>query len=117
MSHVSSIISGQRITPLVAPRSGIPSPTLSTRSMDAHAYPGNGLSLSQLIFALNEGLKRTGYSPSYVAKDHSSPAREVQRNDALTSSIVSPAVRFLNSPKILQTRWRLSASGRIPSFT
>ena len=36
--------------------------------MDIHNYPGRGLSLSQLIFALNEELKRVAYSPSYVAK-------------------------------------------------
>jgi hypothetical protein len=34
--------------------------------MDTDAYPGEGLSLSQLIFALNEELKRVAYSPSYV---------------------------------------------------
>jgi hypothetical protein len=34
--------------------------------MDTHAYPGRGLSLSQLIFALNEELKRVAYSPMYV---------------------------------------------------
>ncbi|KAF9783886.1 hypothetical protein BJ322DRAFT_884870 [Thelephora terrestris] len=31
--------------------------------MNAHTYPGRGLSLSQLIFALNEELKRVAYSP------------------------------------------------------
>ena len=38
--------------------------------MDAHDYPGNGLSLPQLVFALNETLKNTAYSPSYVVKDY-----------------------------------------------
>jgi hypothetical protein len=33
-------------------------------------HPGQGLSLPQLVFALNEELKRTAYSPSYVAKHH-----------------------------------------------
>ena len=37
--------------------------------MDAHAYPGKGLSLSELVFALSQELKRVAYSPSYVAKD------------------------------------------------
>ena len=32
--------------------------------MDANTYPGRGLSLSQLVFALNEELKRVTYSPS-----------------------------------------------------
>ena len=34
--------------------------------MDTHFYPGKGLSLSQLIFALNEELERVAYSPLYV---------------------------------------------------
>ena len=34
--------------------------------MDTKTYPGKGLSLSQLVFALNEELKRTAYSPSCV---------------------------------------------------
>jgi len=34
--------------------------------MNSKAYPGRGLSPSQLIFALNEELKRTAYSPSCV---------------------------------------------------
>jgi hypothetical protein len=42
---------------------------LSFLSMNAH-YPGKGLSLSQLTFALNEELGRTAYSPSYVVKYH-----------------------------------------------
>ena len=39
----------------------------STPSMDRHTYPGKGLLVSQLIFALNEELKRMTYSQSYVA--------------------------------------------------
>ena len=42
--------------------------------MAAQEYPGKGLSLSQLAFALNEELKRNAYSSLYVAADHS-PAR------------------------------------------
>ena len=52
--------------------------------MDTRTYPGKGLSLSQLVFALNEELKRAAYSPSYVAKDRCGLACEVPRNDALT---------------------------------
>ena len=52
-------------------------PTPFTPSMDAQAhpgtYPGKGLSVSQLIFALNEELKRSVYSPLYVAKYHREP--------------------------------------------
>ena len=36
--------------------------------MNTPNYPGKGLSLSQLLFALNQELKRAAYSPSYVAK-------------------------------------------------
>ena len=39
----------------------------SILSMNTHAYPGKDLSLSQLVFALNEELKRVAHSPSYVA--------------------------------------------------
>jgi hypothetical protein len=85
-------------------------------SMDTHAYPGRGLSLSQLVFALNEELKRVAYSPSYVAKDHCSLVREFLRNDTLTSSTGSPLITFLNSPKIPQQRWQLSPNGGTPSF-
>ena len=36
-------------------------------SMDPHTYPGKGLSLPQLVFALNEELKHAAYnSPLYV---------------------------------------------------
>ncbi|KAF9783919.1 hypothetical protein BJ322DRAFT_885769 [Thelephora terrestris] len=34
--------------------------------MDTHTYPGRGLSVSQLIFALNEELKRVAYSPLFT---------------------------------------------------
>ena len=54
-------------TVTVPPGSGF-SPTLFIPSMDAHAYPGMGLSLSQLAFALGEELKRAAHSPSYVQK-------------------------------------------------
>ena len=36
--------------------------------MDTDNYPGKGLSLPQLVFALNEELKRMGYSSPYVMK-------------------------------------------------
>ena len=42
---------------------------LSISQMDTHTYPGRGLSLSQLVFALNEELKRVAYSPMYVAEE------------------------------------------------
>ena len=36
--------------------------------MDTLVHPGKGLSLSQLVFALNEELKHAVHSPSYVAR-------------------------------------------------
>jgi len=38
--------------------------------MDTRTYPGRGLSLSQLVFSLNEELKHAAYSLLCVAKDH-----------------------------------------------
>ena len=37
-------------------------------SMDGQTYHGRGLSLTQLVFALKEELRRTAYSPSYVTR-------------------------------------------------
>ena len=52
-----------------APIDSRPAPTYIA-PMSTQDYPGKGLSLSQLIFALNEELKLTAYSSSYVAKVH-----------------------------------------------
>ena len=47
-----------------APSLSPPFPSASVISqMDVHAYPGQGLSLSQLVFALNEELKRISHCP------------------------------------------------------
>ena len=35
--------------------------------MDTENYPGKGLSLSQLVFALNKELRSAANAPSYVA--------------------------------------------------
>ena len=81
--------------------------------MDTQAHPGKGLSLSQLIFALNEELKRSVYSPSYVAKHHreACPAGVLQEDSTLTRSIASRSTRFLNLTGMSLPRWRPSASG------
>ena len=47
--------------------------------MDTRTYPGKGLSLSQLVFALNEELKHVAYSSLYVATDHYGPLVRSQR--------------------------------------
>ena len=38
--------------------------TSSIPSMNSQTYPGQGLSVFQLLFALNEELKRVAFSPS-----------------------------------------------------
>lgn len=43
----------------------------SPTPMDKSTYPGKRLSLSQLVFALNEELERAIRSPGCVAKDRS----------------------------------------------
>jgi hypothetical protein len=40
----------------------------SISQTDMNTYPGRGLSLSQLVFALNEELKRVAYSPMHVER-------------------------------------------------
>ena len=42
--------------------------------MDTEAYPGKGLSLSELVFALNEELKHPVHSPPYVVRSSSGRA-------------------------------------------
>lgn len=44
--------------------------------MDTDTHPGSELSLSQLVFALNNELKRTIFSPSCVAKNNPTPVAE-----------------------------------------
>lgn len=81
--------------------------SLAIRSMGTDNYPGRELSLSQLIFALNNELKRAAYSPSCVTKIILYPPQ----NDALTPFIGTAWTRFPNSTETLQTRCQLSASG------
>ena len=54
--------------------------------MDTGTHPGKGLSLSQLVFALNEELKHAAYSPLCVTKVHHGHPREVLKDDALISA-------------------------------
>jgi hypothetical protein len=79
-------------------------------SMNTKTYPGQGLSISQLIFALNEKLKQTAYSLSYVTKDHrclddaecadfqcSSTYDQVSRFDQDTSTALATIREWRNS--------------------
>lgn len=47
--------------------------------MDTQTYPSSAFSLPELVFALNEELEHTAYSPSYVPKYHCGLVREVLR--------------------------------------
>ena len=82
--------------------------------MDTQACPGNNLSLSQLTFALNEGLKHTAFSPSYVAKVHWGLAREERYADPC---VASPSMRLPNSTGMPRPHRRPSVSGGTPSLT
>ena len=85
----------------------------SVSPMDACTYPGGSLSLSQLLFVLNEELKRVAHSPSYVAKGHFG----LSRIDVLITSAASPWSQSLNSTGMPQARWQPSASGRTLSLS
>ena len=71
----------------------LPLPPLST---DTHTYPGKGLSLSELIFALNEELKHTTYPPLYVER-YSELVEERRTNQpgSMTSDEVSQLERAI----------------------
>lgn len=77
---------------------------LSVPSMGTRTYPRKGLLISQFIFALNEVLKRVGYSPLCVA--------DFLRNGTLISKsiLVFRCMQFLNSAGILRPHWQLSTS-------
>ena len=84
---------------------------ISVPSMDIPTYPGKGLSLSQLVFALNEELKHATNS-SLCVMSHCSGLIE---SDALTIPAASPQMGFVNSSGTFRTRFQSSASGRTPS--
>ena len=83
--------------------------------MDAQTYPGRGLSLSQLTFALNEELKRAAHSPPYVANSRFCP--DCLKYDMLIAFADSPWRRSPNSTKMLQSHLQPFASGRTHSPT
>ena len=87
--------------------------------MDTHAYPGRGLSLSQLIFALNEELKRVTYSPLWVAKCHPGPpkGRYVDYLCSFDFDAVSQIDRDASIALASIRQWRNSfiRSNRIPT--
>ena len=85
--------------------------------MGAQTYPGKGLSLSHLIFALNEELKSTWCSPSYVATVRDS--KNDRHADSLCSFTFDEVSRFdKDATTALATirEWRnsLIPANRIP---
>ena len=52
------------------------SPMTPIPSMDTSTYPGKGLSLPQLVYALNEELRNKAHPPPYVEREHSKPVNE-----------------------------------------
>ena len=65
--------------------------------MDTHTYPGKGLSLSQLVFALNEELRRTVYPPLYVGCLKIVEGRHANRPYSTTSDEVSQLERDIST--------------------
>lgn len=82
----------------------------SVLSVDSDAYPGRGLSLPQLAFALNKELGRATHSSLCVTK-HTRQSSTRSRAKYLHSFTWT---RFLNSSVTLQTRLQPPASGRTP---
>jgi hypothetical protein len=85
--------------------------------MDMPAYPGEGLSPSQLIFALNEELKRVAYSPSYVA-DFVHAADHTNRHfwDSFTLDTISQFDQDTSTALATIREWRNSfiSINRVP---
>jgi hypothetical protein len=80
-------------------------------------YPGQGLSISQLVFALNEELKRVAYSTSYVAKDRQYPGeRSTDSSCSVTLDQVSRLDQDTSSALATIREWRNSFAyiNRIP---
>lgn len=76
--------------------------------MNTDIYPGKGLSLSQLVSALNEELRRVTNASLCVARYHSGLGRGVDRFAAL------PSTWLLNSTRMFRPHLQPSASGRTP---
>ena len=85
-----------------------PSFAPSVPSMNAHTYPGKGLSLSQLFFALNEELKRVASSSAYVAIPDS------PKNGLLTSPQLHHGCNFSTRPGCLGRAGNYSRMEELP---
>ena len=81
-------------------------------SMDAQTYPGQGLSIPQLVFALKRELRRAAYSPSYVVTVDSTtrPKSDIRTSTATAST--TP----LNWIRISRPSWRLFVNGETHLF-
>ena len=86
--------------------------------MHTSTYPGKGLTLPQLVFALNEELKRAVYSPSYVVDGHQLiEGRSADlRAHSVTLDVVSQLDRDTSTALAAVRGWRNSFAhiNRIP---
>jgi hypothetical protein len=73
--------------------------------MNTPDYPGKGLSLPQLIFALNEELRRAAYPTLCVVKERS------ERIRLLTTPLASTWTRSLDSNATFRPHLWLSVNG------
>ena len=78
--------------------------------MDAQSYPGKGLSLSQLIFALNEELKRTAHSTPYVEEilDTLKNARNADFSYSFTLEVISQLDKDTSTALATIREWKNS---------
>lgn len=84
---------------------------ISSSLMATDIYPGKGLSLSQLAFALNEELRRVTHSPPCVTKDSHGLAQG-RSTDSICPA--SPWIRFLNWTGTFRLHSQPSESGGTP---
>ena len=92
------------------------SPSLFCSPTKTGNHPGHDLSLSQLIFALNQELKRTAYSPSYVTELATSCEQRADLLYRFTFDEVSKLDRNNSTAVATIREWRnsLIRANRIP---
>ena len=84
--------------------------------MGTQAYPGQGLSLSQLILALNEEIKLTMFSSSYVVRKSSEERHAQHLLPSFTFDQVSQLDQDVSTPMATIREWKNSfvCVNRIP---
>lgn len=76
-------------------------------------YPGKGLSLSQLVFALNEELKRVAYSPLCVNRFTSEAVSQLDRD----ASVALATIREWRNTFVPINRLPLDIISLIPTYS